>query len=99
MQRWSQSILPVPSGLFWGWDSLGGEENGLATGGAEAVLQFQVAEQEGTECRQVSVLALDPLPIFTFRGHCMEAWPRMRQSLHVSLFLHLKGTAVPWASP
>lgn len=63
------------------------------------MLQFQVAEQEGTECRQVSVLALDPLPIFTFRGHCMEARPRMRQSLHVSLSLHLKGTAVPWASP
>lgn len=66
----------------------------MATGGAEAVMRFQVAEQEGTVCRQ-AVLALNPLQIVTFRGHCMEAGPRMRQPLHMPLSLQLKVLAVP----
>lgn len=45
-------------------------------------------------CRQ-AVLALNPLQIVTFRGHCVKAGPRMRQPLHVPLSLQLKGIAVP----
>lgn len=95
-QRCSQAVYPPCSQwpLLGLGPSLQGEENGLATGGAEAVMRFQVSEQEGTVCRQ-AVLALNPLQIVTFRGHCMEAGPRMRRPLHMPLSLQLKVLAVP----
>lgn len=90
------SLFPVASS--GAGTSLGGEENSLATGGEEAVLQFQVAEQEGAVCRQ-AVLALSPLQIFMFRGHCMEAGPRVRQPLHVPPVPPTQGYSCSWVSP
>lgn len=63
-------------------------EKGLVTGGAEA-------QQGGNRGKAGSVLALDSFQVDAFRGHCMEAGPRMRPPLHVTLSLQLKVTAAP----